>query len=47
MDAYPGPEADEKEKELIARVLPLLPREGITGARREEGLYLRAPCVWQ
>ncbi len=39
---YPGPEADEKEKELIARVLPLLPREGVSGARREEGLYLRA-----
>ena len=39
---YPGPEADEKEKELIARVLPLLPLEGVSGARREEGLYLRA-----
>ncbi len=39
---YPGTEADEKEKELIARVLPLLPREGVSGARREEGLYLRA-----
>jgi len=39
---YPGPEADEKEKELIARILPLLPREGVSGARREEGLYLRA-----
>ena len=39
---YPGSETDEKEKELIARVLPLLPREGISGARREEGLYLRA-----
>ena len=38
---YPGPEADEKEKELIARVLPLLPLEGISGERREEGLYLR------
>ena len=41
-EPYPGPEADEKEKELIARVLPLLPREGLSGARREEGLYLRA-----
>jgi len=40
-ERYPGPEADEKEKELIARVLPLLPREGISGLRREEGLYLR------
>ncbi|MBP2676730.1 MAG: Tetratricopeptide repeat-like domain, partial [Deltaproteobacteria bacterium] len=39
---YPGPEADEKEKEMIARILPLLPREGVSGARREEGLYLRA-----
>ena len=39
---YPGPEVDEKEKELIARVLPLLPLEGVSGARREEGLYLRA-----
>ncbi|MBP2674880.1 MAG: Tetratricopeptide repeat-like domain, partial [Deltaproteobacteria bacterium] len=39
---YPGPEVDEKEKELIVRVLPLLPLEGISGARREEGLYLRA-----
>jgi hypothetical protein len=39
---YPGPEVDEKEKELIARVLPLLPLEGISGARREEGLFLRA-----
>ncbi len=27
---------------MIARVLPLLPREGVSGARREEGLYLRA-----
>jgi tetratricopeptide (TPR) repeat protein len=39
---YPGPEADEKEKELIARVLPLLPREVGSGARREESLYLHA-----
>jgi outer membrane protein assembly factor BamD (BamD/ComL family) len=39
---YPGPEADEKEKELIARVLPLLPLGEVSGARREEGLYLRA-----
>jgi outer membrane protein assembly factor BamD (BamD/ComL family) len=39
---FPGPEADEKEKELIARVLPLLPLEGVSGARREESLYLRA-----
>jgi tetratricopeptide (TPR) repeat protein len=39
---YPGPEADEKEKELVTRVLPLLPLEGVSGARREEGLYLRA-----
>ena len=39
---YPGSDTDEKEKELIARVLPLLPREGVSGARREEGLYLRA-----
>ncbi len=39
---YKGPEADEKEKDLIARVLPLLPLEGVSGARREEVLYLRA-----
>jgi TolA-binding protein len=39
---YPGPEADEKEKELIARVLPLLPLGEVSGARREEGLHLRA-----
>jgi len=39
---YPGPEADEKEKELIRRILPLLPQEGVSGARREESLYLRA-----
>ncbi|MBP2680133.1 MAG: hypothetical protein H6Q82_3198 [Deltaproteobacteria bacterium] len=39
---YTGPEADEKEKDLIARVLPLLPLEGVSGTRREEGLYLRA-----
>jgi hypothetical protein len=39
---YPGPQADEKEKDLTARILPLLPREGVSGARREEGLYLRA-----
>ena len=39
---YPGPETDEKEKELVVRVLPLLPLQGVSGARREEGLYLRA-----
>jgi tetratricopeptide (TPR) repeat protein len=39
---YPGTGADEKEKELIGRVLPLLPLEVVSGARREEGLYLRA-----
>lgn len=39
---YPGPVPDEKEKELIVRVLPLLPSEGVSGAGREEGLYLRA-----
>ena len=39
---YPGPETDEKEKELIVRVLPLLPMQGVSGGRREEGLYLRA-----
>ncbi|MFZ2223891.1 MAG: hypothetical protein WAV26_04305, partial [Candidatus Deferrimicrobium sp.] len=39
---YPGPETDEKEKELVVRVLPLLPLEGVSGTRREEGLYLRA-----
>ena len=27
---------------MIGRILPLLPREGPSGARREEGLYLRA-----
>ncbi|MBS1245338.1 MAG: hypothetical protein H6R41_1875, partial [Deltaproteobacteria bacterium] len=41
-EAFPGTGADEKEKELIGRVLPLLPREGPSGSRREEGLYLRA-----
>jgi tetratricopeptide (TPR) repeat protein len=39
---YPGLESDEKEKELVTRVLPLFPLEGVSGARREEGLYLRA-----
>ena len=41
-EPFPGKGADEKEKELIGRVLPLLPREGPSGSRREEGLYLRA-----
>jgi len=41
-EPYPGTGADEKEKELIGRILPLLPREGPSGARREESLYLRA-----
>ena len=39
---YPGPEADEKEAELIRRILPRLPREGPSGSRREEVLYLGA-----
>jgi len=41
-EPFPGAGADEKEKELIGRILPLLPREGPTGSRREESLYLRA-----
>jgi hypothetical protein len=41
-EPFPGKGADEKEKEMIGRVLPLLPREGPSGSRREEGLYLRA-----
>ncbi|MBP2675454.1 MAG: tetratricopeptide repeat protein, partial [Deltaproteobacteria bacterium] len=41
-EAYPASPADEKERELIARILPLLPREGAPGERREEGPYLDA-----
>ncbi|MGE5247435.1 MAG: hypothetical protein ACM3L8_03725, partial [Verrucomicrobiota bacterium] len=39
---FPGPEVDEKEKDLVARILPLLPRGGTAATRRERGLYLDA-----
>ena len=41
-EPFPGRVADEKEREMIARILPHLPREGVAGARREEGFYLAA-----
>jgi tetratricopeptide (TPR) repeat protein len=39
-EQFPGRKADEKEREMIVRILPLLRREGPSDARREEGLYL-------
>jgi len=41
-EPYPGEAADEKEKEWIARVLPLLPGDDSPVATREAGLYLGA-----
>lgn len=41
-EPFPGRIADEKEREMIGRVLPHLRREGPFEAMREEGLYLDA-----
>ena len=39
---FPGRKVGEREREMIARILPLLPREAPSGSRREESLYLQA-----
>ena len=39
-EPYPGRIADEKEREMIGRVLPILQGEAPSDARREERLYL-------
>ncbi|MBP2677096.1 MAG: hypothetical protein H6Q82_161 [Deltaproteobacteria bacterium] len=41
-ERFPGSNIDEKEAELIGRILPRLHREGPSGSRREEVLYLGA-----
>src|SRR3990172_2142098 len=41
-ELFPGRSAGEKEREMIARILPLLPREAPSGSRREESAYLQA-----
>jgi tetratricopeptide (TPR) repeat protein len=41
-EPFPGRSAGEKEREMIARILPLLPREVPSGSRREESAYLQA-----
>jgi len=41
-EPFPGRSADEKEREMIGRILTLLPRGGTSDARREEALYLGA-----
>ena len=39
---FPGRSAGEREKEMIARILPLLPAEAPSVTRPEESLYLQA-----
>jgi tetratricopeptide (TPR) repeat protein len=41
-EEYPGRSAGEGEKEMISRILPLLPAESSSGPRSEESLYLQA-----
>ena len=41
-EEYPGQSAGEREREMIARILPLLPADSSSGPRREESLYLQA-----
>jgi hypothetical protein len=41
-ERFPGSSVDEKETELIGIILSRLPREGPSGSRREEVLYLGA-----
>ena len=41
-EEYPGGSAGEREREMIARILPLLPADSSSGPRREESLYLQA-----
>ena len=41
-EPYPGWGAAEREREMIARILPLLPEEAPSATRREESLYLQA-----
>ena len=41
-EPFTGRGAGEKEKEIIARILPLLPVEAPQGSKREESLYLQA-----
>ena len=41
-EAFPGRIAGEREKEMIARILPLLPAEAPSATMREESLYLQA-----
>ena len=41
-EPFPGRMAGEREREMIGRILPLLPPEAPSAARREESLYLQA-----
>jgi TolA-binding protein len=41
-EPFPGRGTGEREKEMIARILPLLPAEAPSTARPEESLYLQA-----
>ncbi len=41
-EPFPGRDAGEEERELIARVLPKLPTDAPSDALREESLYLQA-----
>jgi hypothetical protein len=41
-EPFPGQGAGEREKEMIARILPLLPAEAPSATRPEEPLYLQA-----
>jgi len=41
-EPFPGRGAGEKEKEMVTRILPLLPADAPSGPRREESLYLQA-----
>ena len=41
-EEYPGRSAGEREWEMIARILPLLPADSPSRPRREESLYLQA-----
>ena len=41
-EPFPGRGAGEREREMIARILPLLPADAPSATRREESLYLQA-----
>ncbi len=41
-EPFPGRSVGEREREMIARILPLLPAAASSAARREESLYLQA-----